>query len=146
MVGQRELYAPPRHHYRQHHVPTTARKHGRLRQGSLARPRASFPRCAEKTCNRQKVAAQPFLNICLIPRRACRVRSSFSISEKRTCPSPCSPKPTPGLTATLASSNSFFENSTDPIALYCSGIRAQQNIVACGRSTCQPSLLSPGTN
>src|ERR1700733_358242 len=146
MVGQRELYAPPRHHYRQHHVPTTARKHGRLRQGSLARPRASFPRCAEKTCNRQKVAAQPFLNICLIPRRACRVRSSFSISEKRTCPSPWAPKPTPGLTATLASSSSFLENSTEPSILYGSGIRAQANIVALGRATGQPILQSPCTS
>ena len=50
-----------------------------------------------------------------------------------------SPKPTPGLTATLASSSSFFENSTDPIARYRSGIRAQTNIVAFGISTGQPS-------
>src|SRR3984885_8338201 len=146
MVGQRELYAPPRHHYRQHHVPTTARKHGRLRQGSLARPRASFPRCAEKTCNRQKVAAQPFLNICLIPRRACRVRSSFSINEKRTCPSPCSPKPTPGLTATFASSSSRMENSTAPRLRYWSGILPHTNIVAFGSVTGHPTLFRPGTS
>jgi hypothetical protein len=72
----------------------------------------------------QRKPAQPVLNICLIPRSACRVRSSFSISENRTCPSPWSPNPTPGLTATFASSSSFFENSIDPSARYCSGIPA----------------------
>jgi hypothetical protein len=30
----------------------------------------------------------PLANICLIPRNACRVRSSFSISENLTWPSP----------------------------------------------------------
>jgi hypothetical protein len=36
-------------------------------------------------------------NICLMPRIAWRVRASFSISAKRTCPSPNSPNPMPGL-------------------------------------------------
>jgi hypothetical protein len=56
----------------------------------------------------------PFASICLIPRNACRVRSSFSMSAKRTCWSPCSPNPMPGLTATLASLSRSFENSSDP--------------------------------
>jgi hypothetical protein len=55
-----------------------------------------------------------FANICLMPRRACRVRSSFSMREKRTWLSPWSPKPMPGLTATLASVSSNFENSSEP--------------------------------
>ena len=38
-----------------------------------------------------------------MPRVAWPIRCSFSISAKRTCPSPPAPKPTPGLTATLAS-------------------------------------------
>src|SRR5271169_2359618 len=100
------------------------------------------PRLAPGQFFLQIYLPQPALNICLIPRSACRVRSSFSINENRTCPSPCSPKPTPGLTATFASSSSLFENSTDPSARYCSGIFAHANIVAFGRSTGQPSLFS----
>ncbi len=37
---------------------------------------------------RYSAGTRPFANIALMPRSACRVRSSFSISEKRTCPSP----------------------------------------------------------
>ena len=58
--------------------------------------------------------ATGFASICLIPRSACRVRSSFSISAKRTWWSPCSPNPMPGDTATLASVSRSFENSSDP--------------------------------
>src|SRR5262252_7732538 len=53
-------------------------------------------------------------NISLIPRTACRVRASFSISAMRTWSSPYSPKPTPGETATRASLSTFFANSSDP--------------------------------
>src|SRR6266851_2082784 len=117
-----------------------------LNQSTLARdtPQGGYPQKGDTAMSTQH--NYPALNICLIPRNACRVRSSFSISENRTCPSPCSPNPTPGLTATLASSSSFFENSTDPIPRYCSGIRAHANIVALGSSTGHPSLFSPGTS
>src|SRR5450631_485451 len=54
-------------------------------------------------------------NICLTPRIACRVRDSFSIIAKRTCPSPNSPKPMPGDTDTLALAMSFLVNSSEPI-------------------------------
>ena len=53
-------------------------------------------------------------NICLMPRTACRVRSLFSISAKRTWPSPYSPKPMPGDTETLARSIRRFANSSEP--------------------------------
>jgi hypothetical protein len=49
-------------------------------------------------------------------RTAWCVRSSFSISAKRTWPSPPSPKPTPGLVATSAFSMRNLENSSEFIA------------------------------
>jgi hypothetical protein len=49
-------------------------------------------------------------------RVACCVRISFSIRAKRTCPSPPSPKPTPGLVATSASSIKSLENSSEDIS------------------------------
>jgi hypothetical protein len=54
-------------------------------------------------------------NMRLMLRRACRVRCSFSIRPKRTWPSPYSPKPIPGDTATLASRSSFLLNSREPM-------------------------------
>ena len=48
-------------------------------------------------------------------RAAWRMRCSFSTSAIRTYPSPCSPKPTPGETATSAFSTRSVENSTLPI-------------------------------
>lgn len=53
---------------------------GRLRTGSFD----NFHR----VLNERQIALQPALNMCLTPRKACRVLSSFSISENRTCPSP----------------------------------------------------------
>src|SRR5512137_691824 len=49
-----------------------------------------------------------------IPRTACLVRCSFSTSANRTYSSPPSPNPIPGETATFASRNNSFENSSDP--------------------------------
>ena len=54
-------------------------------------------------------------NISFTPRVAWRMRDSFSISASRTWSSPYSPKPMPGDAASLASSSSFFENSSEPI-------------------------------
>mmetsp|Transcript_2838 Transcript_2838/g.7331 ORF Transcript_2838/g.7331 Transcript_2838/m.7331 type:complete len:289 (+) Transcript_2838:212-1078(+) len=54
------------------------------------------------------------LNIALMPRTAWRMRLSFSISAKRTWPSPWSPKPMPGDTQTLAFSSSCRANSSEP--------------------------------
>jgi len=48
----------------------------------------------------------------LMFRTACLSRSRFSTGAMRTWPSPYSPKPRPGATATLASASSSFENST----------------------------------
>src|SRR5262249_50739290 len=53
-------------------------------------------------------------NISLIPRTACRVRASFSMSAMRTWSSPYSPKPTPGETATFASVRTFLAKPSDP--------------------------------
>src|SRR5690606_32308663 len=53
-------------------------------------------------------------NICLMPRTACRIRASFSMRANRTWSSPYSPKPMPGETATLASSSTRLENSSEP--------------------------------
>ncbi len=49
-------------------------------------------------------------------RTACPMRFSFSMSAKRTWPSPPGPKPTPGEVATSASLTRYFENSRDPIS------------------------------
>jgi len=49
-------------------------------------------------------------------RTAWVMRCSFSISAKRTKPSPPGPNPTPGEVATLASETRYFANSSEPIA------------------------------
>src|SRR5512141_2143836 len=79
------------------------------------------------------------------PRIACRIRCSFSTSANRTNPSPCSPKPTPGETATLAFVRSSFENSTEPISRNGSGIGAHTNIVPLGFSNSHPMRANPST-
>src|SRR5262249_38085425 len=61
-------------------------------------------------------------------RAAWRMRCSFSTSAMRTKPSPRSPKPVPGDTATSAFSTRSFENSTLPSTWNGSGIGAQANI------------------
>src|SRR4029453_3964578 len=60
-----------------------------------------------------------------MPRTAWRMRWRFSISAKRTEPSPVSPEPTPGDTATCASTSSRLLNSSDPMPRSGSGIGAQ---------------------
>ena len=67
------------------------------------------------------------------------MRCSFSTSAMRTKPSPRSPKPVPGETATSAFSTSSVENSTLPSVWNGSGIGAQANIDARGAGTCQPA-------
>ena len=52
----------------------------------------------QRTIGQGKTALYPLANICLIPRSAWRVRSSFSINEKRVWASPWSPKPMWGAT------------------------------------------------
>src|SRR5207244_3627732 len=89
---------------------------------------------------RRPTPPQPFRN-CLIDFVAWRMRCSFSISAKRTWPSPNGPKPTPGETATSAFSISSFENSSDLPCAYGSGTGAQTNIEPCGGSTGQPARL-----
>ena len=73
------------------------------------------------------------------------MRCSFSIRAKRTWPSPPGPKPVPGETATSQSRTSSSANSTDPMARYGSGIRAQANIVPRGRRMSQPMRAKPST-
>ncbi len=82
-------------------------------------------------------------NILLIAAVACRVLCGFSISANLTNPSPIGPNPTPGDTATSASSSSSFENSSDPSSLYCSGSGAHTNMVPLGGSTGQPASFNP---
>src|SRR5208282_1458917 len=81
-----------------------------------------------------------------MPRIAWRVRCSFSISAKRTKPSPSAPKPTPGDTAIFASAIRNLANSIEPIARNGSGIGAHTNIVALGFSTGHPARFSPSTS
>src|SRR5450756_2915088 len=71
------------------------------------------------------------------------MRASFSTSAKRTKPSPERPKPTPGLTATLASVSSSLLNSSDPRLRQGSGIGAHTNIVPRGLRTGQPMRARP---
>jgi len=75
-------------------------------------------------------------------RAAWRMRCSFSTSAMRTWPSPYSPKPMPGATATLASLNSSLENSSEPRSANASGIGAQANMLAAGLGTAQPAAAS----
>src|SRR4029079_13954897 len=70
---------------------------------------------------------------------ACRMRCSFSTSAMRTNPSPRSPKPVPGDTATSAFSTRSLENSTLPRPLNGSGIGDQANIEAAGGGTSHPA-------
>src|SRR4029079_16435973 len=72
-------------------------------------------------------------------RAACRMRCSFSTSAMRTKPSPRSPKPVPGDTATSAFSTSSLENSTLSRLLNGSGIGDQANIEALGGGTSHPA-------
>src|SRR6185369_2371048 len=78
-------------------------------------------------------------------RAAWRIRCSFSTSAMRTKPSPRSPKPVPGETATSAFSTSSFENSTLPMSRNGSGIGDQANIDAVGGGTSQPARLKLST-
>src|SRR5271154_4862773 len=82
-------------------------------------------------------------NISFMPRKAWRVRASFSMRANLTWPLPSSPKPTPGDTATFASASNFLENSSDPICWYGSGIGAHTYIVALGFSTGHNTPASP---
>jgi len=86
-----------------------------------------------------------FCSSFLIPRTACLMRCSFSTRARRTYPSPHSPKPMPGETATLASLKRNLENSREPIFLKAGGISAQTNMVALGFATSQPARLRPST-
>ncbi len=85
------------------------------------RPRAATDRAQPEHAHAHRLHREPShyanpssRNICLMPRMAWRVRGSFSIMAKRTCPSPNSPKPTPGDTDTLALASSFLVNSSEP--------------------------------
>src|ERR1041384_6474699 len=71
-------------------------------------------------------------------RAACRMRCSFSTSAIRTKPSPPSPKPVPGDTATSAFSTRSLENSMLPSVLNGSGIGDQANMEGAGGGTDQP--------
>src|SRR6185312_11934318 len=59
-------------------------------------------------------APLPWLRNCLMLRVAWRMRCTFSTRAMRTWPSPYSPNPTPGATATSAFSSSCLENSRLP--------------------------------
>ena len=75
----------------------------------------------------------------LMLRAACRMRCSFSTSAIRTKPSPCSPKPMPGETATSAFSTSSVENSTLPRPGKLPGMGVHANIEARGGGMSQPA-------
>src|SRR5262249_7917762 len=79
----------------------------------------------------------------LIPRPACEIRCSFSTSANRTWPSPRSPNPTPGETATPAFLSSNFANSSEPIFANGSGTLAHTNIVPLGEGTLHPAAFRP---
>src|SRR5579863_4078457 len=72
-------------------------------------------------------------------RAASRVRSSLSIRLNRTKPSPIGPNPIPGETATRASRIICFANSSEPISINASGMRAHTNIEAFGGSMAHPA-------
>ena len=76
-------------------------------------------------------------------RMAWRSRCVFSTSAMRTWPSPCSPKPRPGATATLARASSSLENSTLPSEAYFGGIGAQANMDPSGHGMSHPACASP---
>ena len=74
-------------------------------------------RCGSRSSTPARRRAQPsFVSALRRLRTACAVRSSFSINAKRTCVSPPSPKPTPGLVATSADSMRNRANSSEPIS------------------------------
>ena len=85
-------------------------------------------------------------SIFFTPRAAWRRRCSFSTRAMRTKPSPSSPKPTPGATATWASVSSRLENSIAPRLWKRSGIGAQANIEACGTGISQPARPKHSTS
>ena len=64
----------------------------------------------------------------------------------RTKPSPYSPKPTPGDTATAASVSISFENSIEPSRAKAGGTGAQANMVAGGAGIAQPALPMASTS
>src|SRR5436309_4651045 len=84
------------------------------------------------------VSLRPCRNALML-RVACRKRWRFSTSAMRTNPSPYSPKPEPGETATLARSSSSFEKPRLPSLRNSSGIGAQANIVPPGAGMSQPA-------
>ena len=63
---------------------------------------------------------------------ACRMRCLFSTMAMRTCASPCSPKPMPGDTATLACVSRSLEKASEPSSANALGIGAQANMMADG--------------
>src|SRR5437870_6898291 len=75
----------------------------------------------------------------LMLRVAWRRRWRFSTRAMRTKPSPYSPKPIPGDTATLARSSKSFEKARLPMPRYSAGTGAQANIEAAGGGTSQPA-------
>jgi hypothetical protein len=74
------------------------------------------------------------------------MRCSFSTSAMRTYPSPYSPKPVPGDTATSAFSTRSVENSTLPRVWNGSGIGAQANMEARGDGIIQPARAKDSTS
>src|SRR3984893_1810001 len=82
----------------------------------------------------------------LMLRVAWRRRWRFSTRAIRTKPSPYSPQPIPGDTATLARSSSNFEKARLPIARKAEGIGAQANIVASGSGIGHPAWRKPSTS
>ncbi len=84
----------------------------------LATPVPTVPNPASPTCSASKVSlltVQLFYKTCRMPLAACWILCSFSTRAKRTYPSPNSPNPTPGETATFASLSRSLVNSRDPI-------------------------------
>ena len=74
-----------------------------------------------------------------ILRTAWRSRWLFSTRAMRTKPSPCSPNPSPGDTATLALIRSCLANSIEPASRKRSGTGAQANMEASGAGISQPA-------
>src|SRR5207237_3758485 len=107
-----------------------ANKHDLIRKPDSTFRDHAYRRLASGTtlCN----VSMPLSRKRRTPRAACLIRCSFSTMAMRTYPSPCSPKPTPGETATPDFSTIRVANCMLPTLRKASGSGTQANIEASG--------------